>query len=707
MIGDNEAPDTGTEIGAPQHPEDVKQDAQTADPSEKALVEKWQGRIKAAKTYWKPVFDRMRECQQWASYGAPKEWIAAERFVVPLISRFINVSVSQLYAKNPQTEAKPRRRMKYLVWDGRQDSLEAAKELAVMGDPSGIAIINDVQAANAHNAMLTRLGETLSIVYDYFVSELSSGYKMQFKALVRRTKVNGVGYVKLGFQRQMGRNPEIVAKIDDARDQLDKMQRLMKKALEDNIREDSPDLAELESLIATLEQEPEIILREGLVFDFPRSTQIIPDMDCVHLKSFAGCSWVVHEMELTENRVEELYGIKISGQFAPVKANALSTNTDLSGAPDKARVWEVQHKRGGQVFTIIEGYPTFVRKPGPPDIKIDRFWTLFPLVFNEVEHDTDVFPPSDVWQARHIQQEYNRSRDALREHRIAARPQYIAAKGRLSDGDKEKLRSGTAFELIEIDALNLNEDVAKLLQRKPVENVDPNMYEVASLYDDMLRSVGISRAEMGQPSGDVTATASTISANASTADAAENTDDLDTLLSDLAQYGSQVLLQELSKETAMEIAGPGAVWPETAITAAEVQKDLLLEVKAGSSGKPNKAQELANYERAMPTLLQIPNLDPIEAIAKPYLQLLDIDLENALAEGTPSVVAVNAMMAKVAMGGMGTGGPANPGAPNAQGGPEGQQGNAVAGAAGVQDSPEGETGAQPAFPSGPGGTPFA
>src|SRR6478609_2295738 len=269
---------------------------------------------------------------------------------------------------------------------------------------------------------------------------------MQFKSLVRRTKVNGVGYVKLGFQRQNGMNPEIAAKIDDMRDQLAKTQRLVEDEHNDRIKEDSADAAELQYQLETLSKEPEIVIREGLVFDFPRSTQIIPDLDCVHLKSFAGCSWIVHEMELTENRIEEIYGIDVAGQYEPVRTPALSTSADLTGAPAKARVWEVQHKRGGEVFTLIEGYPDFVRKPSAPDVKLDRFWPIFTLVFNEVEHDTDVFPPSDVWQARHIQNEYNRSRDALREHRIAARPQYIASKGRLGDTDKDKLRSGIAFE---------------------------------------------------------------------------------------------------------------------------------------------------------------------------------------------------------------------------------------------------------------------
>jgi hypothetical protein len=680
--------------------------------AEKANVQKWATRIRLAKKHWSPVFERMKKCQQIAAYGAEKDWITSDRFTVPLLSRFINVAVAQLYAKNPQTEAEPRKRMRYTVWDGRQDSLKAAQELAAMGDPNAMAILNDVEQANSYQAMLARLGQTLSIVFDYFTAELSSGYKTQFKALVRRTKVNGVGYVKIGFQRAMGMNPEIVARIDDARDAIAKMKRLTEEFKEGDLGESDAGMFELTQLIETLSKEAPIILREGLVFDFPRSTQIIPDIDCVHLKTFAGCSWIVHEMDLSESRIQEIYGIEISGQFEPVKSDITENTLEEGRGPKKARVWEVQHKRDQQVFTIIDGYPGYVRKPGPPEVRIDRFWTIFALVFNEIEHDGEIYPPSDVWQARHVQFEYNRSRDALREHRIAARPQYMAPRGRLSDPDKERLKSGVAFELIELDALGPNDDIAKFLQRKPVVNIDPNMYEVGSLYDDMLRTVGVSRADLGQPSGDVTATASTISANANTANDQENVDDLDTQLGDLAHAGAQILLMNLSKETALEIAGPGAVWPESPMTAEAVQKDLLLTVKAGSSGKPNRGQQLANYERAMPVLLQIPGLNPIEAIAKPYLDLLDIDLEDALAEGVPSVVAMNAIAAKMAAGaGAGPGTPAGPakgpsqapGAPNGDGGAGGQQGNAMGGAVQAQGSSEGSGGPQAPFPLAPSG----
>ena len=48
------------------------------------------------------------------------------------------------------------------------------------------------------------------------------------------------------------------------------------------------------------------------------------------------------------------------------------------------------------------------------------------------------------------------------------------------------------------------------------------------------------------------------------------------------------------------------------------------EIEAGSTGKPNRAAELANIERIMPFLLQIPGIDP-KWLAKELLNVLMIN----------------------------------------------------------------------------------
>jgi hypothetical protein len=140
---------------------------------------------------------------------------------------------------------------------------------------------------------------------------------------------------------------------------------------------------------------------------------------------------------------------------------------------------------------------------------------------------------------------------------------------------------------------------------------------------------------------------------------------------------------EISKDTALEVAGPGAVWPDLPMTREEIAKDLILEIKAGSSGAPNKAQELANLERGMPYLIQLPGMNPT-TLARRYAGLLDLDIDELIVEGLPSITAANSMAGKAP----GTGDPSTD--PNAQG------------AEGSENAPnpqENEPGPQPKMPA--------
>jgi hypothetical protein len=81
---------------------------------------------------------------------------------------------------------------------------------------------------------------------------------------------------------------------------------------------------------------------------------------------------------------------------------------------------------------------------------------------------------------------------------------------------------------------------------------------------------------------------------------------------------------------------------------ADIANELFLEVEAGSSGKPNQAVEVQNFQQLAPLLMQIPGITPYW-LAKEAVKRLDdrIDLTEALSAGMPSIVTQNRM------GGMG------------------------------------------------------
>jgi hypothetical protein len=368
-------------------------------------------------------------------------------------------------------------------------------------------------------------------------------------------------------------------------------------------------------------------------------------------------------------------------------------------------VWEVYNRKDGLVYTLCDGYPDFLREPASPEIYTDRFWPWWPLTLNETDHETMIFPPSDVKLIRDMQMDYNRGRQGIREHRRAARPKTVVAAGMVDTEDLEKLSNHPDNAIIELNGLQPGQKVDDLLQAFRGPPIDPNLYEVEQTFTDMMRVSGIQDANIGATGGSPSATQSNI-AEASRATAmGSNIDDIDDLLTGIARQGSQILLQECSADTVKRVVGEGAMWPD--MTRQQISDELWLQIEAGSTGRPNQAQEIANAERLFPLLLQIPGIKP-EWLAKELIKRLDdkLDITNAFQSMLPSIIAMNGMASRLAVGPEGPGGPMDmPGAGPAQG-PVGVA-NAPQGAPPGAQRPGDQTG-RPPPPNptpGPGGPP--
>jgi hypothetical protein len=656
-----------------------------ATDAQKALIKKWTEKIVSAKKHYEPVFKQMRKNQEFARFGADKAWRDGGNYTVPILARHINQVVASLYARNPKAIASRRERMMYKTWDGRQDSLQAAMQMAPLGDPNALAIIQEVVAAQQMNLMYDRMGRTMSILWQYFMDEQGTNYKQQLKAAVRRSKVCKVAWVKLGFQRALEPRPDVSAQINDVTSKIANVEYTLTDIEDGEYDKNGPESEQLRTNMADLQNDPEMVVREGPVLSFPKANQVIVDPACTQLKTLAGARWMAEEFEMDTCDIEKIYKIDVGANFKQYSPDG--NPYDKKPEECSARVYQVWDQENLQVFTICEGYPGYLKEPSTPQDWLERFWPYFPIVFNEPEDDKDIYPQSDVEHGEHIQKEYNRAREALRQHRVAARPYYVTAKG-LDEHEKRKLANHADHELIEMPTLASGQKVEDLIQRGPVANIDPNLYEVEGVFNDLLRSVGTNDAQIGGTSGG-TATESSIADQSLAVQKSDNVDDLDEVLTDVFRAGGQLMLLNLTKQTVVDIVGPGAVWPDTPETRSEAAKEIYLDMKAGSSGRPNRASELANLERAMPYLQQVPGVNP-EPLIKKYAPLLDIDPEELWAGSMPSMTALNAIMAKMAgaPAGVGPGG----GAPEAQSqGPQGAQN--------APSTQRNEPGPQPAYPA--------
>jgi hypothetical protein len=740
-LADQPGEDLQTLMGMATKNEDLI-DREPPDPPlpRKELVSNWASKIKRAKKYWQPVFDRMKADQDFA---AGYQWSKEEkddRYVANLTMRIISQRVAFFYAKNPKFDAKRRQRIMNTVWDGDQSTLMALQQAAAqisqqvamgamdpmqaqMAQQQAMPIIEDAARVKQQEEQLGKIGKTLELLFRANVEQATHDFKAMMKMTVRRASTTGVGYVKVGFERVMQKKPDIEQRVADISNRLSTLERISADLHDDQTDENGPEAEQLRLMLNDLKSQMQVVVREGLTFDYPMSTSIIPDPKLISLREFLGADWCAEEYILSPNDVKEIYEVDVGKSYNAYKGVDDSVTVTSRGGfvvlQDKTSktemregadgrsccVWEVYNRKDGLVYTLCDGFPDFLREPASPEVYTDRFWPWWPLTLNEVDHETQVFPPSDVKLIRDMQMDYNRGRQGIREHRRAARPKTVVAAGMVDQEDLEKLSNHPDNAIIELNGLQPGQKVEDLLQAFRGPPIDPNLYEVEQTFTDMMRVSGIQDANIGSTGGDPSATQSNI-AEASRATAmGSNIDDIDDLLTGIARTGSQILLQECSVDTVKRIVGEGAVWPD--MSRQQISDEIWLQIEAGSTGRPNQAQEIANAERLFPLLLQIPGIKP-EWLAKELIKRLDdkLDITNAFQSMLPSIIAMNGMASRLAVGPEGPGGPMDmPGAGPAQG-PAGAA-NAPQGAPPGAQRPGDQTG-RPPPPNpapGPGGPP--
>lgn len=648
----------------------------------KELVKRVIGDVQKAKKHFEKVFNQMRKDMKFVR-GDQWEGEAGDSYVANLTLRHVNQRVASIYAKNPTAVATRKKRLDFMLWDGNPKSYQdavmqvmKATEMGALPSEDAIALIQDVEQGKQRRAMLDKLGKTLEIVFKHSLDEPMPRFKMQAKQLIRRVVTTGVGYVKLGYQRAMEQKPEVQSQLLDHGNKIAHLEALAQSVADGEVFEHQAEMEELKIGLQELQAQPDIVVREGLVYDFPKSTQVIVDPSCVQLQGFVGARWVAHEIMMTPEKIKEVYGVDVGEKFTPYSSDGKRADKK-KGACDCV-VWEYYDLVAQTVHTVCDGYDDFL-KQGQPDVEIEQFHPFFVLTFNDVESEDDIYPPSDVTLMRPMQQEHNRSRQGLREHRVSNTPAWVAPKGAFQEDDKTKMATHAVNELLELN-IERGTDVRQILQPKPSNPIDPAVYDTNYLFEDIQRALGSQEADFGGTSG-ATATESSIAENTRVSSVQSNIDDLDEFLSNIARAAGQILLKEMDIETVKKIAGEGATWSQ--FSRQELSEELYLEIKAGSSGRPNRALKIANLERIAPFILQVPNLNP-EWFLKQLVMNVDddIDLEEAVLSGMPSIVSMNANAQ------MATGDPATD--PNMQGGK---------GGANAEKGQDTQGGAQPAFPA--------
>ena len=131
------------------------------------------------------------------------------------------------------------------------------------------------------------------------------------KLTVRRAATTGVGWTRLGFQRIMGPSPDRDSRIADMQQQTRPGASVSPPTSPTMKSKNSASAEQMRLTMQAIQEEEDIIIREGLQFSWPKPTAIIPDPRVVQLRDFLGCDWAAEEYILTVNEIKETYGVDV------------------------------------------------------------------------------------------------------------------------------------------------------------------------------------------------------------------------------------------------------------------------------------------------------------------------------------------------------------------------------------------------------------
>jgi hypothetical protein len=589
--------------------------------AEREAVKAWTAKIRRAREFFKEDFKRMRDNMKFAAgiQWAGQKTMETDKYTVNLTNKSVNAKVATLYARNPIAEFQRRKRLNFQLYNGKLESLMPIMQQA-MSNPMGLqglapeqmAMLADFQHGLQEKEMIDRVGQTLEILYQYQIDEQDEeqgDFKLQMKQLVRRVVTTGVGYARVSFVREEEAGFISSGTTNTNGSRIKQAQQILSKIQNSEVPDNSPMRQQLQNFMTGAEAD-EGNVKERLVFDFIPSTQLIVDPHCRALKGFVGANWVAQQFILPVSDVNAIFGVDVkvgdgAKQYS-TKGKEDATAVGREAKDQMCCLWEVLDKTTRTCMYIVDGHPDFVAPPEPVTPSVKGFWPIVALTFNDVEVeegcDVSIYPPSDVQLMKHAQKEWNRTRQELKKHRMANAPGYLASKGLLTQNDKERLEAAPSNAVVELEGIPQGVPIGQVIVPRANVPIQPGLYDDSTMMRDIQVSTGQSAENMNIVPASATATGQTIAEQSKMTVSGSNVDDLDDFLSALARIGGEMLLKEMSEDTAKMLVGPGAVLPMMDEQRQMYLNHIYLTTKAASSGRPNKAIEMRNWQIAAPVL---------------------------------------------------------------------------------------------------------
>lgn len=550
--------------------------------AKEALVQKWDEKIRRARKHDREARQRWADDRRVAR--GETDWLVDTN----LIAAILEVLAAFLYAKNPDISIKP--------------------------------------SPSANRKMLKEyraLSETLEIMVSRLMRD--AGLKRVAKRWVRSSMTVGVGWIKAAMQTRTERDPMIADQINDLKDNMERLAALQNKLKDGEADDNDATKAEIESQITALTGQLERQVAEGLVLDLMAPEDVVVAPDCGEVENYLHSPWIAFDMYKDKDDALAITGwsgeqaecLKQANTYTQRPRKGEDSDTEGSTASNSTqwvslesesderaenpdgfyRFTEIWSLKDGVVYTMIDGVKDkWAREPYAPRTG-SRFYPAFMLAFHPI--DGERWPQSDVYQLKRLQDEYGRIRSNYSEHRRRAIPGVVFNETAVQPESITKLMGAQVQEYTGIKPLTPNVDLRTLFVPKLYNQVDPGLYNTEVITQEMEKVSGAQDAVQGGIAVEKTATEAQILESGRGARTGARLDTLEDVLTEMAEYVTQLVLLTMDQADAVRYAGPDAVWID--MTVDEAHTLFATEIKAGSTGKPK-----ANSDReAWATLLPL------------------------------------------------------------------------------------------------------
>jgi len=544
---------------------------------EKDSANYWQKRIEMATYTMGPLHKKIKEHRHYVQ-GEQHDDGSNQLVRANLVQALIKKAVNSSYARNPQFSIRPTENV----------ALGQLKPMRLFGKTAEIV---------------------LNRVFD------SAQLKRRAKACLRAAKTTGIGWAKIYYQTETEESPIILGRIRDARDDLAQLEYLRMQIQDPELRDQKDRLLrEKKDLIGALEKEKDVIVGEGLVIDVVDSANVIIDISTIrNFDDYVRAPFIAEAMLMTMADAKRRWGEVPPGTkiFTPGGREgdslpAINKKGDFENTENEIiRVYEIHDKLNKVVRYIPEGAQSFLQEAIAPPIVCEQWFPYFPLGVNIV--DGQFYPLSDVALVKELQDEHNSARTRFAQHRDIAIPHWVGKRAEINEQDARRLQTANVGEISLIEG-QPGQPVRASVEVFSPPPVDPAVYSTDHTERDIERVVG--GTEITQPKSNRSRTlgeAELLSQETGVQTSAD-TDEIEDWFERVATATLEILLQTLTKEQVIEIAGPpaepeidkstgqpngqmkdGSVWPDD-MSRSEIFNNLKINIQAGSSGKPDKEQ---------------------------------------------------------------------------------------------------------------------